>query len=118
MMRLVMKGKAYRDPHELGYGDFDALAAFLRTYVFADDGVSTDWPTLARMYAKNYPEHAAAVVEDLNRLLADPRATDDQVSLWLRVRTASNDGRLEPNVPVRHSLLTLRDLLYALQHTA
>lgn len=108
----AMKGKAYRDPRELGYGDFDRLAAFLRTYVFADNGASKDWPTVAHAYAKNHPEHATAVVEDLNQLLADPRATDDQVSLWLRVRTAADDGRLAPDVPVRHSLLALRDLLY------
>lgn len=112
--RCAMREKKVDHPHQLQYSDFDSLAAFLRTYLFADGETPKNWRAVGRLYAKKNPDHTKAVVDDLNQLLADPRATDDQVSLWLRTRTASKDGRLEPEVPVRHSLLELRDLLYSL----
>ena len=108
-----MKAKTYRDSSELAYGDFDNLATFLRTHVFAEEESAQRWRATARKYARSNPDHTVAVVDDLNHLLADPRATDEQVTRWIRVRTGSEDGRLQPGVPVRHSLLELRDLLYA-----
>lgn len=110
-----MRDKGSDDAPHLEYGDFDNLAAFLRTYVFAG-GEALDWRAVARIYAENNAKHAKAVLADLNQLLGDPRANDDEVRLWLRARTASDDGLLEPDVPVRHSLLELRDMLYERLH--
>lgn len=76
----TMKAKTYRDPSEVAYGDFDNLAAFLRTDVFAEEDLAHRWRAIAREYASSNPGHVAAVVDDLNQLLADPRATDEQVT--------------------------------------
>lgn len=91
----------------LRYGTCPTLAGVLRTYLVTEDGSS--WRDHWAAYAASDPASRLALITDLDAMLADHAASEEQVQLWVRAHTSSPDGLIEPGVPVRHSLLALRD---------
>lgn len=70
---------------------------------------TSSWRDRWSAYAASNPGSRRALITDLDAMLADHVASEEQVQLWVRAHTSSPDGLIEPGVPVRHSLLALRD---------
>ena len=96
---------------ELRYNMCPTLAGVLRTYLVR--GGETSWQDGWAAYAASDPSSRPQLITDIDTLLTDPTASEEQVRLWMRAHTASPDGLIEPDVPVRHSLLALRDAALA-----
>lgn len=96
---------------ELRYSICPTLAGVLRTYLLA--GGETSWRDQWATYAASDPSSRPQLITDINTLLNDAAASEEQVRLWVRVHTGSSTGLLEPGVPVRHSLLAVRDAAWA-----
>lgn len=95
---------------ELCYNICPTLAGVLRTYLLRADSA---WQIGWAAYAKTDRSTRLDLIEDINTLLSDHAASEEQVRLWMRAHTASPDGLIEPGVPVRHSLLAVRDAALA-----
>lgn len=95
---------------ELRYNICPTLAGVLRTYLVRPDSA---WRVGWAAYATTDRRSRLDLIEDINTLLSDHAASEEQVRLWIRAHTESADGLLEPGVPVRHSLLAVRDAALA-----
>lgn len=95
---------------ELRYNICPTLAGVLRTYLVRPGG---GWQIGWAAYVKTDRRSRLDLIEDIHVLLSDHAASEEQVRLWIRAHTESTDGLLEPSVPVRHSLLAVRDAALA-----
>lgn len=93
---------------ELQYSDYPYLAGLLGTYLI--NGSQEDWQRgLAGYQATS--QVPGRIVADIDALLINHAATEDALRLWVRAHASSQSGELADGVPIRLSLLELRDAL-------